>query len=268
MSCDFANRLHSSNLARHNSWPQQMSSAIRHVRRCNLGTIDCCRKTLLLMMLQCRVRRLLQLNNFADDAAVPADVAPDAIAVRHRVRPDLSSKSTSVKNLKRIVKRNNDKIKHLQHQLTLARQPVGHFRCDFKSQRSQMASSGMLLALLRCSGHGSSKQILTIGNVLAQNGKVPTTRQTLSTWEVATGTTVLSSACKFQEDMEMTMLSPEAVKSGKWMAAGHVVMGDATRSKAWREDKIQPLCLVSWYCAEDAEILSHTAWPDVQVVKS
>ena len=64
------------------------------------------------------------------------------------------------------------------------------------------------------------------------------------------------------------MLSPDAVNSGQWMAAGHVVMGDATRSKAWREDKIQPLCLVSWYCSEDADISSHTAWPDVQVVKS
>ena len=136
--------------------------------------------------------------------------------------------------------------------MTLARQPFGDFGCGSSSQREQSASLGMLLALLRCSGHGSSKQNLTIGQVLAHNAKIPTTRQTLSTWEVATGTTVLSRACKFHEDMEMAMLSPDAVNSGQWMAAGHVVMGDATRSKAWREDKIQPLCLVSWYCSEDA----------------
>ena len=174
----------------------------------------------------------------------------------------------SVETLKLIVKRKDRKIKYLQHQSTLSRKPFADFGCGSSSQREQSASSCMLLALLRCSGHGSSKQILTIGQVLAHNVKIPTTRQTLSTWEVATGTTVLSRACKFHEDMEMAMLSPDAVNSGQWMAAGHVVMGDATRSKAWRDDKIQPLCLVSWYCSEDADISSHTAWPDVQVVKS
>ena len=63
------------------------------------------------------------------------------------------------------------------------------------------------------------------------------------------------------------MRTAEAVNSAKWMAAGHVIMGDATRSKAFGEEKTQPMRFESWYCLETGEISARVAWPDCQVVK-
>ena len=72
----------------------------------------------------------------------------------------------SVKTLKQNVHRRNLKIKRLQQELSVAKQQ-NCFGDSSKSQITQHASSGMLLALLRCTGHGASSQLITIARVMS-----------------------------------------------------------------------------------------------------
>lgn len=163
------------------------------------------------------------------------------------------------------LRRKDEKIRYLQHQLAIAR--AGPGAAAFSSKRCRQMCTGMLLALLRGSGHASARQVIAMGSALMQcSTSVMKTRQTLTSWEIASATAILSSSCDFHRDMETSM---QAAADTCWVAVGHVVMGDATRGKAWREEKLQPMCLISWYSSDQSvpDITSHTCWPDVQLVR-
>ena len=198
-------------------------------------------------------------------------VAQAAVNAEHVVVCDdeweARAKSAFVRlhNLRRQITRKNKRINELQHQLMIANSGSAAAAGD-ASKRSQRVCTGLMLSLLRGSGHASSYQVVTMGRALLPQSKAMKTRQTLNVWEIATAASILAESCKYHCDMETCMRTSGG---SCWMAAGHVVMGDATRGKAWREEKLQPMKLISWYTSDDTlpEIASHTCWPDVQIVR-
>ena len=175
---------------------------------------------------------------------------------------DTNDPALKIRALTQKVERQMVTIERLKRQLVAARtSDLPQAPCD----KSGCASTGILMALARNRGHGSSASAVTFGQLLnAGKGKSFTNETTLNRWELALGTTIMASAATFHETNED--LFRQAASCPTWSCAGQVILSDATRSKAWGEDKLQPTRVTTYFCFDVGDCASRTTWPDVKRV--
>lgn len=158
-----------------------------------------------------------------------------------------------------------------------ARMVAASDRLCFWGKVRNRAHIGIVVALTRNTGHGSCLSsaawvnlMLSVSNQGCKKSEKQKgmSRHSIPRWEIAAATSILASARSFQAEHELAMC--RASSGTNWSAALHESCGDATKSSAWKSQKVQALELQSYYVLGDvdpvAEILERCVWPDIQLV--
>ena len=180
------------------------------------------------------------------------DTTP-SLAVVQRVKRDVTSQ--------RVIRRQKQVIANLRAQLKVSHGPG----CRNRSKRDTRSHTMFSLALRRNRGHSGGAAAL--GMCLFDRA----TKDTLFRWEIAAGTRILSSFLLFHTLFEnivvrQTHSEPDSDCRGNFRCAFHSLRGDATRSRAWQEHKVQCLQLVTSYLSSSGDVVSRGSWLDLQKV--
>jgi hypothetical protein len=131
-------------------------------------------------------------------------------------------------------------------------QPMRSHQCQLVALLRNLHSSSCAAAADWCS-------VLTRHN-LSSN--------TVARHELACGASIIAAAQGFHADLEQAFFDNRDHShdsSGGWDFVISDLAGDATRSNAWRGNKVQCLCLRSTFCIAD-KLQCKVFWPDVLVV--
>ena len=126
------------------------------------------------------------------------------------------------------------------------------------SKRQTRAHTMFMLALRRNRGHAGAAVALGMTDAPVSCGG------TLTRWEVSASTCFLSSFLLFHIVFENTVVRTSGTNG--WSAAFHSLRGDATRSRAWQEHKVQCLELTTAYLSSTGDLVSRSGWLDLQKV--
>ena len=144
---------------------------------------------------------------------------------------------------------------------------IAELKNQLKSVRSQSTKTdrtyaGILVSAVRNQGHGSAAAAATWSEVLSPGHGIG--RVSVNRWELVTGTIVLTDMALYHAEQE-SLFSSSKLNSSQWTATISHLCGDATRSRAWREHKVQCLQMVMTY-VHSSFVVSKECWPDVQLV--
>ena len=171
--------------------------------------------------------------------------------------------------LERTCKRQQKRIAQLTEQLASQSK-----RCKAKPNRT---SDCMMIAISRNRSHGSAKSAGQWGallhhartQALGQPECRGMHRDTVARWEAAVGDSILASQRSWFEECESSFFSYWSSAEWTHLCLNIVVVAcDATRGKAWKEEKLQASCIHSAYFTPDydANGAAKTCWPDLAVV--
>ena len=127
--------------------------------------------------------------------------------------------------------------------------------------RDKPAHAGILVSLMRNQHHGSAASAAAWSSLMSRQ----LSRYTVTRWEVAAGTSIIASMALFHKEHERMMRMHNIDGRPGWCISITELIGDATKSKAWRDDKLQCLWLRQSYMY-DGDVVSKECWPDVQIV--
>ena len=198
------------------------------------------------------------------DPPVPPSTPAASPVSRAVVSYDLTTArgaNRKTQTLERTCRRHKAQLTELKQQMKqLTQKPSQH----------QRVRKNYLVALARNSAHGSCQSAsvwssLLDGGSAKPEGSKPTgvSKWTVARWEQSTQTCILSDSQKFYIDCEQDFML--AGCDNVTAVAIHTLCGDATKARAWKEDKLQVLELTSKYVLPSG-IFCKTIWPDLQVV--
>ena len=171
-------------------------------------------------------------------AIVIADSSSDSRVVPCRVRKKMERQQRT--------------IKQLRSDLVSAKTQIVELQASRGEKHKRMAPHvGLTMALHRNQGNTG---IEAFGRMLDGQRSA----NTIKMWELAAGNSLVSAMCHFHATMERTASCADVLVS-------HILKSDATKSGAWRGNKMQALHCRSVY-AFDADRFAHEVWTDTLVV--
>ncbi len=208
-------------------------------------------------------------SDFLDQDSVAADdFAPDSLPDAEPGQSDRGSENGTHlvdataeseqrrdnASMKRRLKRSLTTIGDLRQRLKDASNP-----CRSSPIERSHASGCLLVALARNQGHTSASATAQWSKLLVgEKLKKSMSRYSVCRWEEVAGTCLIAATASFHHRHEA---------SGGWNTAFVFSEGDATKSAAWRADKLQCMHLVSVYGHSNTEQMDmHEVWPDIQTV--
>ncbi len=210
--------------------------------------------------------RVLYVHIHDVGEGVPAGGAGDGAA--RPARPARLAHDASVQgkrkrdacNADRRARRREATIKDLRHQLVLKDHQMRSLLSTVqpREQRRQKPFNGFKLALQRNVGNASAKAAGVFENV---------TRHQVTDWELKAGVCILARAADFFIENEQRLVDSAWGQSDRrWHGSVFSWRGDATKSKSWKEEKMQGLHLIAKYMYGPNDVHRHEVWPDCQVV--
>ena len=156
------------------------------------------------------------------------------------------------RNIVQTIRRQAQQISRLSEDLAMARQSIACYsRADDRKQL--MPYNGLQLAVKRNVAHASSSCIAAISSH-------PCHRSSVVRWENKLGASLIANSYKFHSEMESQFAEP---CDGLNLAVC-CFKGDATKSSAWKNHKVQALSVKSTYVI-GGEHSSKTVWTDTLV---
>ena len=131
--------------------------------------------------------------------------------------------------------------------------------CAPEAGQHLLPYSGMLIAMKRNLGHASAAASAALCDY-------ESSRQTVTRWELKLGTAIVSGMINVHADGETSIQQATG-----WRMSTHLFKGDATKSAAWKHQKVQSLYVRSSYIlnlddrADGPVICSRSVWTDTQV---
>ena len=127
-----------------------------------------------------------------------------------------------------------------------------------------------LVALARNRHHSSAAAVAAWSEDLGTEKAM--SQWSIPRWEIKVGTAVITSMQHFHRDMEALLAEAGRFKEScpandddeGWDVVITDLAGDATKSGAWRTNKLQCLCLRTTFCIGN-DVTSKVCWPDVLV---
>lgn len=184
-----------------------------------------------------------------------------------------------IQTLKRTCRRQRVRIRELS---------ASHREIRNRGANETRAHVGMLVALARNRGCVSGESAAGFSDFMFHRRSSGISRQTLSRWEHAAGTSLLAAASMFHRNNEL-VLATQRGHTAAYTMVTHRIRSDAGNSKAARrvvlvcihvfsivavcahlfsnrQQKLQPMELLSSYLFDDGDVAEHIIFPDVQVV--